>query len=254
MGLRQSLRQGMRRRGFDLTRWPRQGTLERALRDVLKARAIDTILDVGAHVGAYGRLLRSLGFKGRIDSFEPDPATFQVLTREAMDPSWRCYATALGAVAGVEALTRYENTQLSSLHAPTPWAAQEWGLASGRRFDVPVSTVDAFIDEQGLDPGATLLKIDTQGHDSAVLEGARSSLPHLAALQIEMPMVALYERVPAFTDLLEGILASGLLLVGLFPVQRDPAEHLVPVEYDGLFVRSDLPANRRSAPPDEHRP
>jgi FkbM family methyltransferase len=246
VNVRRLAQRALRRAGYVIRRWPAPGSYEHALQRVLIARPVANVLDVGAHQGSYAQLLRSLDFRGRIDSFEPDPSTFDVLARRAeADGGWYAHAAALGSSSGVLQLATYTNTQLSSFHRPTRWAEEEWGLRPSGTIAVPVTTVDEFLASQAMDPGAMLLKVDTQGHDLAVLEGGRDSLREIAALQVEMPMVALYDGVPPFTDLLELIADFGLHLVGLFPVQRDPREQLIPIEYDGLFVRSDLPVNRR---------
>lgn len=232
--------------GHVFGKWPVPGTFEHDLRRVLVKRDIRTVLDVGAHEGSYGLLLRKLGFDGEIDSFEPNPQAFDVLSTRADQATWRAYKMALGDRGGTRDLTVYRSAQLASLHPLTEWGASEWNFDEPATLPVEVETLDTFIASRRnrLDLGRTLLKVDTQGHDAAVIAGGRDSVPSIAALQIEMAMVNLYDDVPTFTELLEAALDMGFRIVAVSPVQRDPSEDLVPIEFDGLFVRSDLPVRR----------
>src|SRR5262245_27620242 len=64
---------------------------------LMKNRGIGLVLDVGANRGQFGKLLRQLGFRGRIVSFEPLKDAFATLRRlTANDPLWECHNLALG--------------------------------------------------------------------------------------------------------------------------------------------------------------
>ena len=57
--------------------------------DFLQSRSVDCVLDVGANEGQFGRWLRNHGYSGRIISFEPISAAYQLLLAEAAgDVSW----------------------------------------------------------------------------------------------------------------------------------------------------------------------
>ena len=44
---------------------------------------VDCVLDVGANVGQFGDMLRTIGYMGTIVSFEPVDATFRTLAEHA---------------------------------------------------------------------------------------------------------------------------------------------------------------------------
>lgn len=52
-----------------------------SFRRVLDRLSIDCVLDVGGDRGGYGDLLRDIGYKGWIISFEPVRAFFEVLSK-----------------------------------------------------------------------------------------------------------------------------------------------------------------------------
>jgi len=80
------------------------------------------------------------------------------------------------------------------------------------------------------------LKLDVQGFESAVLEGAREILPYVQAVQTELSAVALYEGQSAWTDVASTLVAAGLGLACMERAFTDPdGAHIL--QYDALFVR-----------------
>jgi hypothetical protein len=88
-------------RGFDFDLVRTHTTLEGHLARLLPSLGVNVILDVGAHHGEYAKLLRELDYDGRIVSFEPIAATFEVLKAAMLrDRVWRGLNLALGAELG----------------------------------------------------------------------------------------------------------------------------------------------------------
>lgn len=239
MNVRRRVFEIVRRTGYELHRVPIPHSLESELRAILRARAIDTLIDIGANEGQFGRLVRDLGFRGRIISFEPGTLPFARLG-SARDDDWDIYQVALGEEAGTATLNSFGDTQLSSLHAASSFGERFWRLHAIASETVDVRRLDDLVIDLGVTPSTTFVKIDTQGHDLAVIRGGESTLAHVAGIQIEVPVYAIYDEAPDMLDMLEAVGRLGFAPVGLFPVQRDLVEHLVPIEFDALFVRPDL--------------
>ena len=70
------------------------------------------------------------------------------------------------------------------------------------------------------DGATTLLKIDTQGSEEAVLSGAGDLLGRLKGLQLELSFLPLYENERTYIDVLAGLSSTGwsthLVLPGYF--------------------------------------
>jgi hypothetical protein len=81
-----------------------------------------------------------------------------------------------------------------------------------------------------------LLKIDTQGYDLKVLEGAAGRLDFIEALQSEISFRRIYDGMPNFEESIEKMAQMGFELTGLFPVMRD--ERLRIIEMDCVMVKS----------------
>ena len=69
-------RELVRRRGFDLVRYPSVESLDDHLATLLRRLRIECVVDVGAHHGEFGLSLRRQGYSGRIVSFEPASESF----------------------------------------------------------------------------------------------------------------------------------------------------------------------------------
>jgi FkbM family methyltransferase len=213
--------------------------LERDLQRLLGLRSVGAVLDVGANEGQFARMVRQLGFSGRIVSVEPNPDVFARLNDLiAGDDAWEAAECALGESAGSAILSAYDNHQLSSLHAITPWAEEHWNFGDMQEVTVAVETLERFAEQHGIKPRGTLLKLDTQGHDLSILRSGPDFVRMVEGLQLEMPVTNLYEDAPSFPDVLQEIVDLGFRPLGFYPVQREQPADVVPIEFDGLFVRS----------------
>src|SRR5437763_15477036 len=92
----------LRRGGWELHRFDPQRSLANYLCSTLFPHfGINCVVDVGAHFGEYGTLLREGGYRGPIVSFEPVEASFRELQRSsAGDANWITYCCALGELNG----------------------------------------------------------------------------------------------------------------------------------------------------------
>ena len=85
---------------------------------------------------------------------------------------------------------------LSSLHKLNDYGQQRFRPSEGfriREIEVPLTTIDEVLSEQAA--SRVLVKIDTQGHDLAVLAGAAGSLTRIVAFQTEVPTHPIYEAL-----------------------------------------------------------
>jgi len=126
---------------------PHAGSVSRdtdRLVQVLTRQAVDTVIDIGANEGQFGRRLRGGGYRGRILSVEPIPSVRERLESAVSDdPDWTVApAMALGAEPGRQSLAVAEASDMSSL-APLTWSARTM-LADARA----VSTVEVAVTDR----------------------------------------------------------------------------------------------------------
>jgi FkbM family methyltransferase len=238
-----SVRQLLRRAGYDVRRHPDPGALGFHLRTL----GIDTVLDVGANEGRYARHLRRIGFRGRIISFEPVADIFARLqAASATDEGWDCHPYALGAADTHTEIVVSACSEFSSFLPVQAFTADIHPTARPvRRERVEVRTLDRVWGGLELGGRTVLLKSDTQGFERQVIEGAGASLDACTGVQLELSLRPIYHGQPGFEDLVGEMRRRGFVLSDLVRGFADGWELL---EADGLFVR----ARVRQSEPHEH--
>ena len=81
---------------------------------------VNTVLDVGAHLGEYGIWLRRNGFEGKILSFEPVRGNFEqgLAGKSAGDARWDVVNIALGSEDRTADINVMNETSLSCIPRP----------------------------------------------------------------------------------------------------------------------------------------
>lgn len=211
--LKIAVRSALHKRNLDLVRHPYPVRVGAALANF----GVATLLDVGANIGQYGAAVRASRYRGRILSCEPLPDAYAHLARRASaDGNWTTVQTAVGDHVGMIEINVAANSYSSSV---LPMTDAHLDAAPGSHRvgveKVPITTVAALLTEQRIDPATAMLKIDTQGYESFVLDGAGSMLADFALVQLEMSFVPLYEGQQLFDDLLDRLRDSGFEIYAL---------------------------------------
>lgn len=178
------------------------------------------VVDVGAGYGeTVGAYLRAFP-DAMIYAFEPTPEAAESLAARRRGRPVEVIAAAVGAMQG-EATLRVNAFQPTSSLLPSARAAASfWGdglLETDRTVTVPVVTLDAFCVRRGIDT-VDLLKIDVQGAERSVLDGARQLLDRKAvrAVYFEVLMVDTYEGQTPLDEYLALLRELGYRLAGFY--------------------------------------
>ena len=213
------------------------------LREVFDRLNVNCVWDVGANVGQYRNLLRSLvGYDDVLLSFEPVSSAYAELAkRAAKDEHWKVFRMALGSGDEERAIKVFENDVLSSFLEPSDYSVRTFGAMSkvvGEEV-VPVRAIDSIAPEimDGISDARIFLKLDTQGWDLEVVRGAEDVLSRVVGLQAELSVKPVYEGMSHYTETLAYMESKGFELSGMFPVIRDQKLRLI--EIDCVFVRPD---------------
>ncbi|WP_246458716.1 FkbM family methyltransferase [Streptomyces himalayensis] len=201
---------------------------------------IDVVLDVGANRGDFGAMLRRFGYRRGIASFEPLAEPRRILERRAaVDPMWSVHPYALGrenstVTINVAGNGSASSSVLSMLPRHTDAAPESRYVdrqkARQYRLDDVWSGVAGPRDR-------VFLKIDVQGYEEAVLQGAGDRAGECAGLQVEVSCVPLYEdglTLQQALDLAE--LKYGLTLMAIVPGFTDHRTGQM-LQCDAVFFR-----------------
>lgn len=208
--------------GLDVVRVSGQYTLKAHIAKVLDQYGVRAVIDVGANEGAFGALMRSLGFQGRIYSFEPVAEAFDVLQRRASkDGDWQAFNYALGAEDGTAQINVSKFSQFSSIREATSYGNSWENMRVDHTEDIAIRTIDGLFRSGTLGEEANyFLKMDTQGYDLEVFKGAQESLKHVSCMLSELSLIPLYEGMPNYIQSLETFNRAGFLVSGLYPITR----------------------------------
>jgi FkbM family methyltransferase len=229
--LKSVLRKMLHSTGFDLKRF-RPGREE-----FLASRQIDTILDVGANVGQFGREVRSAGFTGSIVSFEPvKRAHERLLEMIKSDPSWIAYPVGLSNQRATSTIHTFKDTTFSSLHDMTN-IGSTFGedVAPAGEEQIALRRLDEFASE--ISGKRLFLKIDTQGHEKQVLEGAEGILDRIYGIQLELPLARLYEETWTMGEGITFMERLGFVATHFRPNNFQPQDQVAIMDVDCIFRR-----------------
>lgn len=225
--------------GFDIRTWPPVSETNANLVRILEHGSIDVVLDIGANVGQYATGLRQAGYSGRIVLFEPGSEAHRDLAIAAQsDPLWEVAdRLALGEEDGAAVLHTFNRSDMNSL-APLRAVGNEAfpRLAATGDEEVPVRRLDAIFDRHVRTDDRVFAKLDTQGTEGAVLRGAEGVIERIAGIQIELPIVALYDRTDGFFDLVGSITERGFELAMIMPISFSKRLNRQ-LEVDAVFMR-----------------
>lgn len=233
------------RAGIDITRWPHRpeaGVIDRALDEVLRSRGINCVIDVGGNRGQTARRMRTLGYTGRIVSFEPSPTVLPVISAAAArDPDWIVRPVALSSQPGQAELRLHKGPELDSLLDALPGVVDQIPIME--ETGTATITLSTLADEfeqivAGIEEPQVLLKSDTQGHEVEVLRGAgEKGLDEVVvAVLVELAAQPIYAGQPLMTTVMDLIMTDGFNPVAFEP-WFDSSDGLQMVELDALFMR-----------------
>lgn len=239
--MKEIIRSLARASGYDIRRFQPDSSDEARLRALLAHQAVDLVLDVGANAGQYGALLRKLGYAGRIVSFEPLSAPHAALSAAASgDAAWTVAdRMAIGDRDGTIEINVSENSASSSI---LPMHGRHLAAAPQSQYvsveTVPIRTLASVAGAALADARRPFLKIDTQGYESQVLDGAAAVLPRIQGLQLELSLVPLYEGQALYREVIERLTAAGFELHAVLPGFSDNRTGRM-MQMDGVFFRAD---------------
>lgn len=171
---------------------------------LLAQREVKAIFDVGANIGQTARRYRRWFRDANIWSFEPLPDTYAELEKtHAGDRKIETRREAVGEEVGRATFhvnaKNYNHSLLGAAKDGDKWAA----IDHVGEIEVPVTSVDAFCAEHGIET-LDILKTDTEGADMLALRGASRMLSEgkIGLVFSEVLFVPIFEGQATFNEML----------------------------------------------------
>lgn len=164
---------------------------------LLKHHNINLVFDVGANTGQFAESLYDFGYQGRVVSFEPVMEAYtELLQRSKAHANWqvagRC---AIGNNDGEIEINICDDTVFSSvLPIKDSYVSHNPKSRIVAKDKIPVHRLDTIASRFLEGDERILLKIDTQGYEKEVLEGAMELIKTVLGVKIEIPLYPIYEN------------------------------------------------------------
>jgi FkbM family methyltransferase len=212
------------------------GNIDHFIRDLaLRGLKIDTALDGGAHHADWSKLVKKY-FPGAnlwlFDPLEEHRAYMDDFCRQC--PGSKGFVAALAQQDGEQVFTLYENLDGSSLKHE----ADQNMLDSGGQRMVTVRGIDSLVQNDGM-PIPQLVKLDVQGYEIEVLQGAKSLFGVAEAIILEVNMYDFWPDSPVksfvFADVVNYMLDHGYVVYDFPGLIRRPYDDAIG-QIDVCFV------------------
>lgn len=198
-----------------------------------------TILDVGAHRGESIRFFKSIYPESHLYSFEPDPENFMELKKVAEEFGTHVIQAALGENEGTCPYYRQGISHMGGLLPIDTASTDSLGYAQ-RAENEQISVRKTTLDSACADLGIThvdILKIDVQGYESKVIEGATGILKNTDCIAIEILLYDLYGKTNTFVEVVRLMDEMGFSLWDVTKLSKNP-KNLRTDWIEAVYVRN----------------
>jgi len=222
--LKYKLRKWLISIGIDVYPYDHRNSVQSFLEYLIKHREIKEVWDVGANVGQYAKMLRMLGFKQKIISFEALPDAYEILKDNAeADVNW----TTHGPLVISEQRQKIEffetdNSVSSSRLKPLSMDIVKHHVLPSKPLEDFLNNADS--------KTCRLLKLDVQGSEQSVLASCGSQLQKFDYVQLEASIRTSYENEIDYISIIRYMNERNYKLMFVYPGVADVNGNVIQVE------------------------
>jgi FkbM family methyltransferase len=225
--------------GIDVHRFQPSTSFEAQIVAAMKKVKINVLFDIGANTGQFSLEMRDKGYSGNIVSFEPlVNARKKLIENSFKDKNWIVHEqAALGDYNGFIDINISKNSVSSSVlpMLDSHSEAENDSIYIGKE-KTPIITLDSVANNYLDKSSNCFIKIDTQGYEWPVLNGAINTLKKSQGILCELSLVPLYEGQHLWKDIILLLEKKGFLLWSIsrgFTDQRDGRT----LQVDAVFLK-----------------
>ena len=203
---------------------------------------VDILFDIGANTGQFSEEIRNKGYNGKIISFEPLTSARKMLVHQkSKDLNWVIHErAAVGNYNGIIDINISKNSVSSSiLPMLKSHSDAEKNSMYIRSEKTPIITLDSVADSYLDKFSNCFIKIDTQGYESQVLDGAFKTLKRAKGVLCELSLVPLYEGQHLWKEIIERSEKEGFVLWSLHKAFTDKRNGRT-LQMDAVFLRENV--------------
>lgn len=207
--------------------------------DNIISNDIDVIFDVGANSGQFAQQLRWQGYQGKIVSFEPLFTAYKKLEYNSRnDAKWIVINKAIGSEEKTAEINVSENSWSSSfLPLEDGIVAIEPGTRYSKIQIASVIPLDSVFESYTSMYDKIFLKIDVQGYEYNVLEGAKLALGRASGILMEASLTHHYKGEWLFHEAVAYLVERKFSLFDLAEGFRSTINGQL-IQVDALFWRN----------------
>ena len=198
---------------------------------------INILFDIGANTGQYAKNMRELGYSKKIISFEPLTDAFNILNENSIkDDSWLINNYAIGDENSSGVINIAHNSISSSILNMLPSHANSSPTSKYiAKEEIELKTLDSVFNSFCKKDDKVMMKIDTQGFEKNVIDGAAKYLNNIDIIQLEMSIIPLYKNEMIFIDMMKYLDEKNFQLFSLENGFSNPTTSQL-LQVDGIFV------------------
>jgi FkbM family methyltransferase len=167
------------------------------------------IYDIGANIGTWTVLAKSLFPAAEVHSFEPLNQLKEEFSRRTRRLSGvNRHGVALGSAVAMMPMKLADFVDASSLLEMTRAQVEHYAVQRAGETMVQVETLDHYCHQQRL-PRPDLIKLDIQGYEVEALRGAAECLQSAQAIVTEVSFIEFYEKQCLFHDVVQFLATKG---------------------------------------------
>ena len=200
---------------------------------------INLVIDIGASTGEYAKMLRRFGYDKYIFSIEPVSKSFKILNKNcSSDKKWssKQYIISKQNKNKIKINVSKDFDNSSILNSTELHLKNHKGAEFFYTEEIDSKSLDQLLNEDIDIQKNMMLKIDTQGTESDILESGDASLDKFKLIQVELSIQKLYSNQKLWTEVVQFMKEKGFDVWNIIPgyKQKDKGQLY---QFDAIFYK-----------------